>query len=154
MSVAPPQAAAVGEVLTQQLSYLEKSGAALGQTLELIDTEEKTREKVAAAVGPLAKELVKLDLLPAHFEKKGAEALMDHPKALELLGEVLVEYRKLASRTKQAAAGVAEPPPGAAVREYNSLADNYVGRRIAPGIKESEKSLLRLAPNVRPDIAR
>ena len=129
----------------QALSYIEKSGEALGAAAELAEKVAAEDAKVASQLPTVVAALIDRSLIHASEEKQASDTLSTASGCLGVITNLVNELgqQKQAFERKLAAAGNGQPVPSA-TKQASAPEDNYVGRRRGAGeLSAADKAMLQ-----------
>ncbi len=120
------------------LDYIEITGAVLDKSAEAFKKKEAS-DKACAKLIPLAVQaLLENERIEPHEKEAAAQVLQDPTKVLEIL------IRTAQHRNDNERPSLGTPVKQASTKQaYDSLKNNYVGRKMHPDETESSKALKR-----------
>jgi hypothetical protein len=121
------------------LDFVEATGAIIEKSAALL-AQKEAQDKQCAKLIPLAvKSLLDNERIEPHEKEAAEKVLQDPTKVLEILIKTAA-HRNDAERAK-----LGQPDEKAQTKRagYNSLNDDYVGRRARPAESEADKAFKR-----------
>lgn len=123
------------------LEFVEISGAVMEKTANMIATKEAQDQKINKLIPIAVQALLENERIEPSEKEAAAKILRDPVNVLEVLIKTAA-HRNISERTKLGNP-VNDKLGKQASSEYNSLKDNYVGRRSRPDESESYKAFRR-----------
>lgn len=139
-------------VLPQLLAYVKVSSVLAQRQINEREATKTASDKAAAAIPQTVKAMVAANAIGENQQKAAADLLSTHAGTLELLQSAVEKIAELKGRLVKTAStelgeGADEPAETSSAEGYDSLNDNYIGRRTHLK-KASDRALekIRLAP--------
>lgn len=121
------------------LDFIELAGSIMDKSSKLVAEKSAVDQKCAKLIPQAVHALLENERIEPH-EKEAAEKILQDPtKVLEILIKTAA-HRNDSERTKL---GSPHGKTEKSASGYNSLQDNYVGRRARPDETESDKAFRR-----------
>lgn len=120
------------------LDYIEVTGALTEKMAEFVTKKEAQENSVNKLIPLAVNALLENERIEAHEKEAAAQILRDPVKVLEILIKT-ARHRNDAERAQ-----LGKPTAGLNKKaSYDSLSDNYVGRKTRPDEAESSKAYKR-----------